>query len=309
LGARLKAEAVVCSWAMTTLFGLPPAEQGRADRIKSMMRRMRVADIGFIFRKDIGKRLEDIGRGDYNDVLLYPLVYDFNILLLAQFTEEYRVEHNTSAICDEHISSTASVSAILEHFAKCQAEHTELDFSETVEWMKEREASFWMRNIRSQFPGSFPESAVVICRELSPAEQRALEAIAKAARRDVQYLEPATPAKPEADTEEEDSAADPAKATGLKIRLRPWASLPAVLLGTLLFQLWRLWSRPASPPPARPAIMDPGSPRPERAQKFELDEIPPSTLTGPRPLHSAHPRNPPSDMLAPGMPKPLRSYS
>lgn len=33
--------------------------------------------------QDIGKRLEDIGRGDYNDVLLYPLVYDFNILLLG----------------------------------------------------------------------------------------------------------------------------------------------------------------------------------------------------------------------------------
>jgi len=315
-GVRLKAQSFVCHWAIHALYGPSPADQGLATRQQFWHRR---AKNRAIIPVAINPSSEDGGGGpDLDRLLLYPIMHDLNLALLARFTEEYREGHDAAAPCGERLGNAATAPAILEHFAACAPDHDLPDLPGTLEWLKDWEAALMMRTLRKQFPALFPEgSPLAICRDLSTAEQQALEAVAKAAGREVQYLE--DPGHPAADEEKEADEEEPVKSPRVKtIRIR-LPSIRGMLLatvgGTLLFQLWGLFSSRTTPLPAprgRPAESEGSLPDrgwSGRAPRSEPEEPPTPASLGPRPLHPGPPSPSASfDAPAAGMPKPLHAH-
>uniref|UniRef100_A0A7S1N292 Uncharacterized protein n=1 Tax=Eutreptiella gymnastica TaxID=73025 RepID=A0A7S1N292_9EUGL len=185
-------EIAAAKWAVQQVFGDSPAQQGCAKRRVYWQKRLRERHIvQTIFR---GMPRDDPIFGNLKDwekvkvLATYPIIHEFNLNLLAIFTEEFRVLHNESASCTHPLDSMASSVSILKHFAKCE-DAKSLGYSDTQVYLEDWDKGFWVRKLREQHPHVFPVGILLICTELSEEEQRVLELVASLCDREVQYVD------------------------------------------------------------------------------------------------------------------------
>eukprot|EP00667_Euglena_gracilis_P014035 EG_transcript_14499 len=278
--AQLQAESIVCRWAVQSVFGPSPVQQGLDLRRTYWQNRLRRPGIHMFRKVDVSKKLEELSNPDHSRSLIaYPIIYDFNLGLLARFTEEYLELHNDEEACNDPLSHGVTAKEILQHVANCSTGAETLRYPLTLDFLNRWSEGFWVKRLRKQFPDYFPADTLFVCRELQPTEQRVLEIIAKQAELEVQYVEkdPALKDMTE-DEEEEDSSADAKAKPGLVTpsakQLRYLAIHMAILL--VLFSVLR--SRPG------PGVQQ-ASPRrvqPEEAAQSDRAALPPNSHPRPR---------------------------